>query len=129
MNEDFKHLKLLATFHYVVAGLTGLFSLFPVIHLVIGIGMITGTIQSDDGSAQAGGWFFVVLATIFILAGLLFSACLAVAGRFLSQKRHYTYCLVMAGLACLFMPFGTVLGVFTIVILLKESVKEAFRQS
>jgi hypothetical protein len=33
----------------------------------------------------------------------------------------------MAGLACMFMPFGTVLGVFTIIVLVKENVKGMFR--
>ena len=37
------------------------------------------------------------------------------------------YCLVMAGIECLFMPFGTVLGVFTIIVLMRESVKEMFK--
>ena len=50
------------------------------------------------------------------------------AGRYLSQQRHYTFCLVMAAVACMFMPFGTVLGVFTIIVLVRESVKELFAQ-
>jgi len=33
---------------------------------------------------------------------------------------------VMAGIECLFMPFGTVLGVFTILVLVRESVKPLF---
>jgi len=32
----------------------------------------------------------------------------------------------VAGAACLMMPFGTVLGVFTIIVLMRESVKEMF---
>jgi hypothetical protein len=36
------------------------------------------------------------------------------------------FCLVMAGIQCIFMPFGTVLGVFTIIVLMRNSVKEAF---
>jgi hypothetical protein len=32
----------------------------------------------------------------------------------------------MAGVECLFMPFGTVLGVFTIIVLMRESVKQVF---
>jgi len=36
------------------------------------------------------------------------------------------FCLVMAGAECLFMPFGTVLGVFTIILLLQEPVKQLF---
>jgi len=33
---------------------------------------------------------------------------------------------VMACVECLFIPFGTILGVFTIIVLLRESVKALF---
>lgn len=46
--------------------------------------------------------------------------------RFLSRRRHHVFCLVIAGIECLVMPFGTVLGVFTIIVLTKESVREMF---
>jgi hypothetical protein len=36
------------------------------------------------------------------------------------------FCLVMGGVECLFMPFGTVLGVFTIIVLMQEPVKQLF---
>jgi hypothetical protein len=32
----------------------------------------------------------------------------------------------MAGVMCIFMPFGTVLGVFTLIVLLRPSVKPLF---
>jgi hypothetical protein len=32
----------------------------------------------------------------------------------------------MAAIACMLMPFGTVLGVFTIIVLMRPSVKELF---
>jgi hypothetical protein len=32
----------------------------------------------------------------------------------------------MACIECLFLPFGTILGVFTIIVLSRESVKELF---
>ena len=32
----------------------------------------------------------------------------------------------MAGIECIFMPFGTVLGVFTIIVLMRPSMKELF---
>jgi hypothetical protein len=35
-------------------------------------------------------------------------------------------CFAMAGVECIFMPFGTVLGVFTILVLNRQSVKELF---
>ena len=39
---------------------------------------------------------------------------------------HYTFCFVMAALACAFFPFGTILGIFTIVVLVRPGVKEMF---
>ncbi len=36
MNQETEHLRLLAIFHYVVAGLAALFSLFPLIYTMIG---------------------------------------------------------------------------------------------
>lgn len=126
MSQDQEHLKLLSIFHFVVAGLAALFSLIPVLHLVIGIGLVSGAFEETDPAAQTMGWFFVVLAGVMILMGLIFAVCLALAGRSLARRRNHTFCLVMAGLACMFMPFGTVLGVFTIIVLMRESVKDSF---
>jgi hypothetical protein len=127
-NQDLEHLKLLSIFHYVVAGLAALFACIPLLHLFIGIAMVSGWGDFGDSDPFAGfmGWFFIVFSSAFILGGWIFSFFLFRAGRYLSQQRRYTFCLVMAGMACMFMPFGTVLGVFTIIVLLRESVKELF---
>lgn len=126
--QDAEHLRLLSIFHYVVAGLAALFACLPVFHLLIGVAMITGwhDFATEEPMADVMGWFFVVFAGAFILAGWSFAVCLALAGRYLSQRRKYTFCLVMAGVACAFGPFGTVLGVFTIILLVRDSVKELF---
>ncbi|MCP5109384.1 MAG: hypothetical protein GY953_00965 [bacterium] len=126
--QDAEHLRLLSIFHYVVAGLAALFACLPVIHFVIGIAMISGwgEVAHQEPAAEMVGWFFVIFAGVFILSGWVFAGCLALAGRYLSRRRRYTYCLVMAGMACMFMPFGTVLGVFTIITLVRNSVQRLF---
>lgn len=126
MNQDTEHLKLLSVFHYVVAGLAALFSLFPVLHLFFGIAMATGQLEGTDPAARMIGWFVVLFAATFILCGLAFAVAVFVAGRALANRTRYTYCLVMAGVECIFMPFGTVLGVFTILVLMRDSVKRLF---
>lgn len=125
-NQDLEQLKLLSIFYYVVAGLAGLASILPLFHLVIGLGLAAGGFQGVDPVASAMGCFFAAMAATFITAGLAFAVCLAFTGKFLAQQRRYTFCLVMAGVACMFMPFGTVLGVLTIVVLVRDSVKELF---
>jgi hypothetical protein len=42
MTEDEKNLNLLATFHYVVSGLTALFSSLFLLHVAVGLGMLFG---------------------------------------------------------------------------------------
>ena len=121
MKQDLEHLKLLAIFHYVVAGMTALFACIPLIHYFMGLALATGALGDSDPEAQTIGIFFTVFASLFILAGWTLAALIAFAGRSLQ-----THCLVMGGIECIFMPFGTVLGVFTIIVLMRDSVKELF---
>lgn len=128
MDQNADHLRLLSIFHYVVAAFAALFALFPVIHLAIGIAILTGRFAgggSDDGALWVGG-FFVAFASVWILAGLAFAVCVFLAARNLAKRTRYLYCLVIAGLECMFVPFGTVLGVLTLVVLTKEPVKAMF---
>lgn len=125
---DAEHLDLLGVFHYVVAALTALFALFPILHLVIGLGLLTGRLdeaQSPD-EARLVGWVFVAVAIVLIVLGLACAALFAYAGRCLRARRRYTLCLVAAAIACMFVPFGTVLGVFTIVVLSRPGVRGMF---
>jgi hypothetical protein len=130
MNQDLEHLRLLSVFHYVLAILAGLFSLFPLIYLGMGVAMIAGRFgdmhNGGDEMARFMGWFFVLFGAAWIVCGLAFTVCLCLAGRFLGRHQRYLFCLVMAGLSCMFTPFGTVLGVFTIIVLMRPSVKELF---
>ena len=116
-------------FHYIVGGVVGLFSLFPLIHLVVGIAILTGVFD-DPGQGGAPpafmGWLFVLLPLVFISVGLTLAVCIAISGRKLNQRTGHLYCLVIAGIECFFMPFGTVLGVLTILVLMRPSVKVLF---
>ena len=57
---------------------------------------------------------------------LSIASMVILTGRFLATRRHHMFCLVIGCVECLSMPFGTVLGVFTIIVLSKESVKQLF---
>jgi hypothetical protein len=81
MSQDEEQLRLLSIFHYVVAGLAALFALFPLLHLVIGLAMVTGRVEGGDEMADVMGWLFVVFAGAWIVAGLVFAVLLVVSGR------------------------------------------------
>jgi hypothetical protein len=134
--DDLNHLRWLSIFHYVVGGLALLCYSFPIIHLIIGIGMVSGSFPGSPPPAPgrppppppptAIGWMFVLFAGTMIAFGWAFAAGLFTAGWMLRRRRGYVFCLVMAGIACLFQPFGMILGVFTIIVLLRPRVKELF---
>jgi hypothetical protein len=129
MKQDEEHLRLLSIFHYVVAGLAGLFACFPIIHLIVGLVFIFASNHLPANGQQPPafiGWIFVIFACAFILLGWTIAVLILTAGRFLAGRRHYQFCFVMACIECLFMPFGTVLGVFTILVLSRETVKPLF---
>lgn len=135
MNKDLEHLRLLSIFHYVVGAMIALFSCIPIFHLMIGISFLTGDFPNPPNQPNQPefpikmfGLMFTIIPLLFILGGWAFAICTIIAGRKLSNRQGYTFCFVVACIMCAIMPFGTVLGVFTIIVLLRDSVKELFNR-
>jgi len=130
MSQDEEHLRLLSIFHYVVGGLGALVSFFALIYTAAGWFMLYAAahpqkIHGEPPSAFAG-WLFIILGAVFFLGGETVATCIILSGRFLARRRRYWFVFVLACMECLFFPFGTILGVFTIVVLARRSVKELF---
>jgi hypothetical protein len=127
---DADHLKLLAIFHFIFAGLAvvglGFLALhYAVMHAVMG--------NPEMWKNQKGGpppveffaifkWFYAFFGLLIVAGGLanLFS------GWFIRQRKNRLFSLIVAGVNCLQVPFGTALGVCTFVVLLRDSVREAY---
>lgn len=127
--DDGQHLQLLAIFHFVVAGFSALFACFPIFHVLFGmVFFILGITQHLETALLMAlvGLIFVLVGGTIMLFGWAFAILVTLTGRFLSIRKFYTFCLVMACVECIFTPFGTVLGVLTIIVLLRPSVKEMF---
>ena len=131
MNQDAEHLRLLSIFHYVIAGVAAFCSFFPLIYTAVGFVFVAlshhpPTNPSQQPPPAALGWAFVGLGIFLFLLGIAFTFVLAFAGRSLSRRRRYWFAFVVACMECIFIPFGTILGVFTIIVLSRESVKTLF---
>ena len=125
MNKDEEHLRLLSIFHYVVGGILGFFACIPIIHLIIGIVMLAGA-GGRDGPPPVVGLMFLMGGLFAITAGWTLAICLIVSGKRIARRTNYKFCFVIACISCAFSPFGTVLGVFTIIVLVRPTVKELF---
>lgn len=130
-NEDLQHLDLLALFHYIVGGITAFFSCMPFLHVFMGLAIVSG--KFFEGSKGSGpppffGWMFVIMGTVFIVLGWSMAVCIILAGKKLKKRKNRSFCMVVAGAECMFMPFGTILGVFTLIVLSKDSIKGIFAE-
>ncbi|MEM9080042.1 MAG: hypothetical protein AAGC74_05050 [Verrucomicrobiota bacterium] len=66
---------------------------------------------------------FYVLVAIICLLLALFNFLTA---RFLTKRNNRIFCLINAGINCLNIPLGTILGIFTIIVLLRTTVEREF---
>lgn len=128
MTQDEQHVNLLSIFHYVLGGITAFFACFPILHLGMGIAMLCGAFTDESGQQPPAfvGWMFIVMGSAFILGGWTLAALMIAAGRKLKQRRARSFCLAVGGIECILMPLGTVLGVFTIIVLTKDPVRQLF---
>lgn len=128
MTQDEEQLHLLSVFHYVLAGICALFSLFPLIYFGMGLAMMAGMGGAKPGELAPllGGCFMAGMGGLFLVFAVGYALSLFLAARFLAQRRRHTYCVVVAAISCCFTPLGTVLGVFTLIVLFRPSVKLLF---
>ena len=127
-DNDRQHLQLLSIFYYVFAGLLGLFSLLFLVYILFGVVVLAVPELAKDEAAKTVAWIFILIGVLFSIIGCTAVGLLITTGRYLTKNKHYTFCLVVAGFACLFMPLGTILGVFTFVVMLRPSVKTLFEE-
>ena len=126
-SED--HLRLLAVFHYVFAG----FALLGMGFLALHYGLMSQMMDNANWQNQANPppegffdffvWFYVAMG-LMLLLGLVLNLF---AARSLRARRHWMLCAVVAGLNCLQVPVGTVLRVFTLVVINRADVRASFR--
>jgi succinate dehydrogenase/fumarate reductase cytochrome b subunit len=129
-NSDSRHLDLLSVFHKILGGFSIVFSLFPLILVGIGIGILRSAAAFSGKGAPPPhfiGWLFVVMGTILIVSGTALSICILLSAKYIAKRKRYRFSFIVACLTCLLFPLGTVLGVFTIITLSKPSVKEMYQ--
>lgn len=127
---DQEHLRLLRIGYIVAGAFDGLVGLFMLIYVLFGILMVAGgfpgSTRPGDPNPAFFGLFFVIFGLVFsfIMAGL--SLLKLTTARALGQRRSRLLCQIAAGASCLQTPWGVLLGVFTFLVLGRDSVKPLF---
>jgi hypothetical protein len=127
---DEEHLRLLRIGYLVSGAMSAIFAAFPLFYVAIGIFFVRGIAGPFRNAADADptlfGWIFVAVGlSLFVF--LASNAVLKLAAaRAIGQRRRHTFCLIAAALTMLGLPWGTVLGVLSFVVLERPSVKALF---
>src|ERR1700722_4551775 len=119
MERDAEHLKLLSIFFYIKGAVAALFSCIFIIYIVMGgiFTMIPTPHNGNNAPPAAVGLLFVGVGSVLLLAGWTIAAVTIYAGRCLACREHRFFCMVVAGVNCIFIPYGTILGIFTFMVL------------
>jgi hypothetical protein len=128
MDKDESDLKLLSILFFVMSGFAALGGSVPVLHAVIGVMMLRDPkgLAGPGGPPINPGYFFLGFGLVFIVIGWTIAFLLVLSGLSLRNKTRYWLCFVMACILCLQFPLGTALGVFTLIVLSRPSVKQLF---
>lgn len=124
-------LELAGIFHYVLAAFIFISGLPALIFMGIGSIAVMGILSDSPHDAEIG---LFAVSLIFFVGPLVYmglfwtlAALVLMAGRRIGQRTNLGFCQIIAGLECLFVPFGTILGVLTLLLLTREDVRGEFQ--
>jgi hypothetical protein len=131
---DDEHLKLLSIFYYVLGAVNAFWAMFPLIYVVFGfiLAVAIPCIPVKPGEVPPPafvGWLIMFFGLVASAVIAVFAALKIYVGYCIARRSHRTLCYVVAALCCLSIPFGTLLGVFTFIVLSRPTVAAQFDQT
>lgn len=128
---DDEHLRLLRI-GYLVSGFANLlWVFFPLIYVAIGImiffiGLFSRNHGGDDAAPAFVGLIFAGIGGTIAVIIACMAALKLFTAKALRTRTHRVLCLVTAGISCLAIPYGTLLGIFTFMVLQRPTVIAQF---
>jgi hypothetical protein len=125
MNKDLNHLKLLGIFHTVWGILAILFGLlFGIVYIAIGANSsleISGNLRPETAHQ-----IFQVVGLVALVLSSIYGILMIIAGGKLRKQRSYGFCFFVSILDLFGFP-SIVLGIFTLMVLVRPTVKDLFK--
>ncbi|MGB5697427.1 MAG: hypothetical protein WBM46_17375 [Polyangiales bacterium] len=144
--EDAEHLSALSIGHFLLAGVSLLSGVPILIYGLAGaklmdelgsdLSMALGNVPGQPGASPYGtdpdallqglGTLVSVAIVTGVVVALVSAVHLLLVGVKIRQRRWWTFCYLTGWGECLMFPFGTILGIFTIIVLSRPTVKRTF---
>ena len=127
-SKERQHLKLLGLF-YIIFGVLGVLNLFGLCMIPLFEKALIGFQENVDMShdqTEAVKATFRVLSLCLIALTIVHVFFNVLVGICLIRHWYYTACFLAGILTCLAFPLGTILGIFTLIVLSKTETKRLF---
>ncbi len=128
---DEEQLRPLPVCYWVLAATSVFMALYGLLYVAMGV--VFAFMPLEGGPSGAGApdsmLFLAVFGGMGVVALVIFGGIATLqilTGFWIRKRRRRTMCLVTAGISCMFVPFGTLIGVFTFLALLRPSVAGLF---
>ena len=133
---DEEHLKLLSICYMISAAISAFFSLIGLSYAGMGAVVNEAIKRAPEltGSAENAppafiGWLFGAIGVALFLMWITMAGLKLGVALCLKKRKSRTFCMVVAALECLGVPYGTLLGIFTFIVLGRDSVERLFDAS
>lgn len=127
--EQKNNIELLSTLHYVWGGITLFASLFVLIYVLVGAGLLFSGMGSGELAEQFTGGVFMLFGLFGFLLVVAIGIMSILCGKYLKERRNRMFCLVISALSCANAPLGLLLGIFTIMEIEKPEIKKEFEDN
>jgi hypothetical protein len=126
---DEEHLRLLALLHYVSGGITVAFGLFFAAWIAFA-GTLFALLPAGQAAArhpQGPPIVFFIAFGVFALIAIGYGVLEIISGRLMSLRHRWLFSFIVSLPRVLFIPYGTILTIFTLLVLDRPSVKNLYR--
>jgi divalent metal cation (Fe/Co/Zn/Cd) transporter len=124
---DSEHLKLLRWGYFLSAGVTACFSMFGLFYAGMAALLTSLPVkEGQDAPPEQIAWLFAVVGIGITVVMLAVAAAKLKVAKALRERTSRTFCYVVAVITMFGVPYGTLLGVFTLLVLSRPSVAQTF---
>jgi len=119
------HVKVIAALYFAISALLVLGAVFSQMLMALGVGLLA---RSHDEGAQTGAALLGFTGVMISVMLVLFAVPFIIAGWGLLKFRPWAriFGIILAVLCLIHIPFGTLLGIYALVILFKKETEALF---
>jgi hypothetical protein len=124
-------LRLLSIGYYIQGGIAGVYTLLILGYSAFATALLANINKMAGQSNQQEippALFSIISILLVIVLGLccVYTVCMFLAGYWLPRFRNRVFIQIIGALNCLAIPYGTILGIFTLMVLQRPSARQFF---